>query len=78
MRQAIVDGIDHDPDFEWRGRRVTRIENLSDIIFALALGMLVSSSQPPTTFGDLFDFVLNVIPDRQQNGKGHGDRNDIQ
>ncbi|MEM1192477.1 MAG: TMEM175 family protein [Pseudomonadota bacterium] len=62
MRQAIVDGIDHDPDFEWRGRRVTRIENLSDIVFALALGMLVSSSQPPTTFGDLFDFVLNIIP----------------
>ncbi|MEO1150625.1 MAG: TMEM175 family protein [Pseudomonadota bacterium] len=62
MRQAIVDGIDHDPDFEWRGRSVTRIENLSDIIFALALGMLVSSSQPPTTFSDLFNFVLNIVP----------------
>jgi len=67
IRQAVTDGleareIDHDPHFQWRGRNVTRIENLSDIVFALALGMLVSASSPPVSYGDLKDHMLNIVP----------------
>lgn len=67
IRQAVTDGleareIDHDPHFDWRGRNVTRIENLSDIVFALALGMLVSASSPPISYGDLKDHMLNIVP----------------
>ncbi|NHK28578.1 DUF1211 domain-containing protein [Parvularcula flava] len=67
IRQAVTDGleareIDHDPHFQWRGRNVTRIENLSDIVFALALGMLVSASSPPIDFTDLKFHLLGIIP----------------
>lgn len=62
LRNKIKKNVDHDPNFDWRGRDVTRIENLSDIVFALALGMLVSSSTPPQTFSDLTGFLWNIIP----------------
>ena len=39
--------------FIWRGRDVTRVENLSDIVFALSLTLIVASSVP-----DSFDALL--------------------
>lgn len=57
-----IKGLDHDPYFHWRGEAVTRIENLSDIVFALALGMLISAASPPQTFGDLREFLFSIIP----------------
>lgn len=62
LRQNMSGALDHDPHFEWRGKDVTRIENLSDIVFAIAFGMLVMSGDPPQTFGDLNRFLINVIP----------------
>lgn len=62
FRGSVSKGMDHDPDFEWRGDNVTRIENLSDIAFALALGMLVSGSGTPETFVDLKKFLYSFIP----------------
>ena len=62
VRETISGWIDHEPDFHWRGQDVTRIENLSDIIFALALGMLVSSSTPPVRFDELIQFLMNIFP----------------
>lgn len=62
VREMVAKQLDHDPNFRWRGEAVTRIENLSDIVFALALGMLVSASSPPVTFNDLNAHLLNIIP----------------
>ena len=62
MRGEIAKHLDHDPDFEWRGQNVTRIENLSDIIFALALGMMLFGDKPPTTFSELVIFLISIIP----------------
>jgi uncharacterized membrane protein len=64
IRESLKDfkGLDHDPDFRWRGQNVTRIENLSDIVFAIALGMLVSGVDAPRTLLDLREFLLNIIP----------------
>lgn len=62
MRSEIARQMDHDPHFRWRGEAVTRIENLSDIVFALALGMLVSASTPPTTLAMLDTHLFNIIP----------------
>lgn len=62
IRQAVSRQLDHDPNFRWRGEAVTRIENLSDIVFALALGMIVSASQPPVTFGELESHLLTIVP----------------
>ena len=62
LRENLSRTMDHDPDFEWRGQDVTRIENLSDIVFALALGMIVSASSPPATFDELVAFLPNIVP----------------
>ncbi|MEO1322921.1 MAG: TMEM175 family protein [Pseudomonadota bacterium] len=62
MRNEIAKHLDHDPDFEWRGQSVTRIENLSDIVFALALGMLLFGGQPPQTFSELVHFLISIVP----------------
>lgn len=62
LRETISRELDHDPRFNWRGGSVTRIENLSDIVFALALGMIVSSAARPETFTDLTAHLLTIIP----------------
>lgn len=62
LREAVNRELDHDPRFAWRGGSVTRIENLSDIVFALALGMIVSSAARPETFGELTYHLLTIIP----------------
>ena len=62
MRNAIAKYLDHDPHFEWRGQNVTRLENLSDIVFALALGMLLLTDAPPSTYSELIEFLINIVP----------------
>lgn len=62
MRTEIAKHLDHDPEFEWRGQSVTRIENLSDIVFALALGMMLFGGPPPQTFSELIHFLISIIP----------------
>lgn len=62
LRDAIGKQLDHDPDFRWRGEAVTRIENLSDIAFALALGMLISGVDAPQNFSELTRFLIFIIP----------------
>lgn len=62
IRETVMKELDHDPRFHWRGGSVTRIENLSDIVFALALGMIVSSASPPVTFTQLTDHLVTIIP----------------
>lgn len=62
LRDKITKQLDHDPHFTWRGHHVTRVENLSDIVFALALGLLVSASTPPATYQELFPHLMNIVP----------------
>ena len=62
IRNTVARQLDHDPRFTWRGEAVTRVENLSDIVFALALGMLVSSAQRPQTFTDLTEHLMTIAP----------------
>lgn len=40
-------------DFEWRGGNPTRVEALTDMVFAFALTLLVVSNSPPVSFADL-------------------------
>lgn len=62
IREQIVQTRDHDPHFTWRTTEVLRIENLSDIVFALALGILVSASSTIRTFDDLTGYLISIIP----------------
>ena len=62
IRGEISKGLDHDPNFRWRGESVTRIENLSDIVFALALGMIISAAVIPQSYDDLRGYLVSIIP----------------
>lgn len=62
LRDGLTQQLDHDPNFRWRGKAVTRIENLSDIVFALALGLLVSAGTPPQTYQELFPHLMDIVP----------------
>ena len=62
LRGEIAKGLDHDPNFRWRGESVTRIENLSDIVFALALGMIISAAVVPQSYDELKLYLISIIP----------------
>ena len=46
-----------EPEFSWRGAQPTRVEALSDMVFAFALTLLVVSNAPPGSFTELNDLL---------------------
>ena len=58
LREPLVRAAANTPDdFTIRGREVSRVEGLSDGVFALAMTLLIVSGQVPTSFDEL----LNVF-----------------
>ncbi len=52
LRERAADkGIGAERDFRWRGAAISRVEGLSDAVFAFAVTLLVVSLQVPQTFG---------------------------
>lgn len=49
-------------EFRYRGEEPTRIEALSDAGFALAIGLLLISTQSPGNFSELLEFTRDIIP----------------
>ncbi len=47
-------------DFRWRGAAVSRIEALSDAVFALALTLIVVALDPPLTFAQWREALVQV------------------
>ncbi|MEO1014917.1 MAG: TMEM175 family protein [Pseudomonadota bacterium] len=60
MRGAIKDTTKGEAHFVWRSPDVSRIENLSDIIFALALA-LIATPLVPTTFAELKSIWRDIL-----------------
>jgi uncharacterized membrane protein len=51
-----------DNEFQFRGLDNTRVEALSDGVFALAIALLLISSEVPNTFNELREFLKNFFP----------------
>lgn len=47
--------------FRWRGEGVSRLENLSDIVFAFAISFLVAGADLPSTFDELAATMLDFV-----------------
>src|SRR5437660_11479538 len=58
IREKLIDkGIGDNKKFRWRGHEISRIEGLSDAVFAFAVTLLVVSLEVPKTFAALMSAV---------------------
>ena len=49
-------------EFRFRGEEQSRIETFSDAVFALAITMLIVSTQVPKDFNEMLTFMADVVP----------------
>ena len=59
LKNNEADTLDH---FKLRGKDHTRIEGLSDGVFAIAIALLLISSDIPETFDQLMVFMYDFVP----------------
>lgn len=51
-----------DPDFRWRSQGVSRLEGLTDAVFAIVLALLFLNSSPPETLLELLATMKSLLP----------------
>lgn len=62
MKKKIKKAQEANKGFKLRGLENTRIESLSDGVFAIAIGLLLISTTPPKTFDELKLFAQEFLP----------------
>lgn len=58
IRKKLMEkGVGERPKFRWRSHEISRIEGLSDAVFAFAVTLLVVSLEVPKTFAELMEVM---------------------
>jgi len=59
-RLLPVEALRGERHFRWRGGDVSRLEGLTDSVFALAMTLLILSTEVPRTFDDLMELLRGL------------------
>lgn len=60
MRNDIYTNKDHDPRINYRGANPSRLENLTDGVFGIAITLLIFNLANPNSFQDLLTFTKTL------------------
>lgn len=60
MRQEIFKNRQHDPRINYRGGSASRMDNLTDAVFGIAITLLIFNLSNPNSFSDLLTFTKTL------------------
>jgi len=63
LRESVARKVEsHERGFRWRSHEISRIEGLSDAVFAFAVTLLIVSLEVPRTFAELRETINGFLP----------------
>jgi uncharacterized membrane protein len=60
MRNEILKNRNHDPRISYRGETASRLDNLTDAVFGIAITLLIFNLTNPNSFQDLLTFTKTL------------------
>lgn len=60
MRQEVIRKLNQDPRITYRGENASRIDNLTDAVFGIAITLLIFNLSNPNSFDDLITFTKTL------------------
>ncbi len=60
MRNNLLRNRQHDPRITYRGENASRLDNLTDAVFGIAITLLIFNLSNPNSFSDLLTFTKTL------------------
>jgi len=60
MRQEVNRKLNQDPRINYRGKEASRVDNLTDAVFGIAITLLIFNLSNPNSFNDLITFTKTL------------------